>query len=54
MLNMIKEIGNKKLETKSIIWASSLGAEIGRGDAAGGLDCCETPDKETTESTCKE
>lgn len=40
MLKMMKEIGNKKLETKSTIWASSLGGDGGNGgDAAGGLDC---------------
>lgn len=52
---MIKEIGNKKLETKSTSCASSLGFVASNGgDAAGGLDCCETPDMDTTESTWRE
>ena len=60
-------MGNRKLEIKSIIWASSLeaggggggggGGAIGKANGvtkAGGVDCCETPDIDTAESTCNE
>jgi hypothetical protein len=69
MLNIINEIGNKKLDMKSTICASSLGVEgtdgggggaIGAGadamgdGATGGVDCCEAADIDTAESMCSE
>ncbi len=67
ILKIIKDIGNRKLDIKSIICASSFAVAAGGGGGggggggiakgvtrAGGVDCWETPDIETAESTCKE
>ena len=61
MLNIMNKIGKRKLDKKSIIWASSLGGgagvagAVGDGDGTGGIiDCCDTPDMDTAESTCNE
>jgi hypothetical protein len=65
ILKIINDIGKRKLEIRSIICASSFAAGGGGGGGggggiakgvtrAGGVDCCETPDIDTAESTCNE
>lgn len=54
MLKIINAIGNKKLDTKSTICASSRGGaarRAGTGEDTTGVDCCEIPDMDTAEST---
>ena len=62
----MNEIGKRKLDTKSTICASSLGGADTAGAACvacadgcdvvitTGVDCIDTPDMDTAESTCSE
>ena len=66
ILNMMNEIGKRKLDTKSTIWASSrdgggagAGVGVGAGGGDGGIcttgdECWEAAEIDTAESTCNE
>ncbi len=62
ILNIINIIGKAKLDTKSTICASSFCGALTAGGEAGscdvvtttGVDCIDTPDMDTAESTCSE